>query len=86
MIIKYHKNFAKKCKKLLPKIELQAQRRIALFQKDPHNTQLSNHALKGKYKGFRSINITGDWRAIFKRLSSDVIMFVDIDTHSNLYS
>jgi len=42
--------------------------------------------LTGKYKGFRSINITGDWRAVFRELKSGEIVYFDLlGTHSKLY-
>ena len=59
--------------------------RLRLFGLDKFNPILNNHALKGRYSGFRSINITGDLRAIYKQVQEDVI-FATIDSHSNLYS
>jgi mRNA-degrading endonuclease YafQ of YafQ-DinJ toxin-antitoxin module len=49
---------------------------------------LNNHALVWKYMWFRSINITGDFRAIFIEKSNntyDFVEFIDIGTHSALY-
>jgi len=45
---------------------------------------LDNHSLQGTWLGHRSINVTGDFRAIFKE-TQDAAIFVDIDTHHNLY-
>lgn len=45
---------------------------------------LNNHALGGKYAGFRSINITGDLRVLYKK-NGEFVIFVKIDSHSNLY-
>ena len=42
--------------------------------------------LKGKYYGYRSMNITGNLRAIYKFRNEYDCIFVTIDTHSNLYS
>lgn len=61
--------------------------------KDEYHRQLHNHKLSGKYSGFRSINITGDWRAIFseqdvkhgKVITKKVITFEYFGTHSQLY-
>lgn len=44
-----------------------------------------NHPLTGNRAGQWSINITGDWRAIYMFRDKDTIVFIDIDTHSNLY-
>lgn len=54
--------------------------------KDPYSPVLRNHALKGPYKGYHSINITGDLRALYKLVRKDAALFIIMDTHSNLYS
>lgn len=59
--------------------------RLQLFSNEPFNPILNNHALSGKYRGRHSINVTGDYRALYKQIRSDIALFVDIDTHSNLY-
>jgi len=42
--------------------------------------------LVGELRGYRSINITGDWRAIFMEIDGGkIIYFVAIGTHSQLY-
>ncbi|OGY18337.1 MAG: hypothetical protein A2900_04390 [Candidatus Chisholmbacteria bacterium RIFCSPLOWO2_01_FULL_50_28] len=84
MIIVYHANFKKSYKKLLPQVKEKLEDRLRLFSKDEFHPILNNHALKGKYSGYRSINVTGDIRAIFKREAGEAI-FVVIDSHSNLY-
>lgn len=43
----------------------QFQKRLRLFEKNPFDSQLKNHKLHGKMKGFYSINIMGDLRAIY---------------------
>jgi len=45
---------------------------------------LRDHQLKGKYKQYRSINITGDYRALYL-LRGDEAIFDVVDTHSQLY-
>lgn len=84
MIIDFHKDFTKDFKKLSPKIKAKFKERLLLFEKDEFDTILNNHALKGTWVGYRSINVTGDIRAIFKR-DDDRVLFVAIDSHSNLY-
>lgn len=86
MKIAFHKNFDKCYKKLPENQQNKTQERLVLFLKDPFEPILRNHALKGKYLGYRSINITGDLRAIYKSISPEECVFVIIDTHSNLYS
>ena len=84
MIIVYHQDFKRNYKKLSPKVKGKLEERLRIFSKDEFNPILNNHALKGKWLEYRSINVTGDIRAIFKR-NTAVIIFVAIDSHSNLY-
>lgn len=85
MIAQFHKNFEKQYKKLPSKQKERFKEKIAIFLRDEFNPILNNHPLKGKYNGYRSINVTGDLRAIYKRESGERIIFVTIDKHSNLY-
>ena len=85
MIIVFHRDFKKKYQKLAPKIVEKLDDRLRLFSKEEFNPVLNNHALKGKWLGYRSINVTGDTRAIFKR-DEETAIFVAVDSHSNLYS
>jgi len=84
MIVVYHKNFIKSFKKSSKKIKDKFGERLAVFNIDEFDPILNNHSLQGKYEGYRSINISGDVRAIFKRRAKDAI-FVTINSHSNLY-
>lgn len=81
----YHGQFVKQWQKLPAKQQKQLFERLALFQKAPFDRQLRNHQLKGKYEGFRSIDITGDLRAIYRPVSADEAFFVAVGTHSQLY-
>jgi addiction module RelE/StbE family toxin len=55
-----------------------------LFRENPTHPALRNHFLSGKFAGFRSIDVTGDWRAVYRE-SEDRIKFVVIGTHEKLY-
>ena len=86
MKIKFKKGFAKQFDKSSAKMQNAFYARIKIFQKDPFYPILNNHKLTGKYKGYRSINISGNWRAIFKEFHSDnIAIFYLIGTHSELY-
>jgi len=67
-------------------LEDKFEERIRLFQKDMFEPILNNHSLEGEWLGCRSINITGDIRAVFEELSTNHIQFLAIGTHSELYS
>ncbi len=85
MEIIFHKNFYKDLKSLDSRSRAKAIDRIEFFAMDKFNTILNNHALKGEYEGYRSINISGDIRAIYKEVEKDTAIFIAIGTHSNLY-
>ena len=89
MIFSYKKSYKKAFQKLSLKTQKKAVFTIShVFNNNPFDKILNNHALKGEYLGYRSINITGDFRAIFRELSGgkyEFVEFVDIGTHSQLY-
>ena len=78
--------FDKQIKKAPAKITVAFTNRLVIFANDPYNRQLRNHALKGKYLSFRSIDITGDWRALYStKNSGNTAVFELLGTHSQLY-
>ena len=84
MTIAYTKAFIKQAKKLSPQMRQQLKERLAYFSENPLNRILRNHALNGRYKNYRSINITGDVRALYLQKENEAI-FDAIGTHSQLY-
>ena len=66
------------------KIQLQFKNRLELFLENDHHPLLNNHRLTGKLKEYYSINVTGDWRALYS-IQDDTIVFEVIGTHSQLY-
>jgi addiction module RelE/StbE family toxin len=85
MIYRFHKNFIKTYQKFEEKFKEKVDKKLLLFGKNPFYHLLENHRLIGEYQGYRSINITGDFRAIYKELSDKEVIFVKIGTHSQLY-
>jgi addiction module RelE/StbE family toxin len=85
MIIKTTKHFDKQYAKLSPKLKQQFNTRLTVFVRDPFDVALRNHALKGRYLGYRSIDIGGDVRAIYTTRGELIIIFGFIGTHSQLY-
>lgn len=62
--------------------------RIAIFAKNPHDSQLNNHLLRNPYKGLRSIDITSDYRALYEELQENgenIAYFTLFGTHKELY-
>lgn len=88
MNILFSSSFNKQYNKATILIKNAFQLRLYLFMNDHNNSQLHNHPLKGKYKGLKSINITGDWRALYSEKTENgekIIVFILFGTHSQLY-
>lgn len=85
MILHTSRVFDKKFVKLSQKLRERFKERRNMFMDDPFHPLLHNHALHGERRGQWSINITGDWRALYAFLDSNSVIFLDIDTHGNLY-
>ena len=87
--IDYSNKFLKQIKKIPTPIQVAFRNRFVVFLEDPFRPMLNNHALTGKYLGKRSINITGDWRAVYSETLGDdgekVMTFHLLGTHSQLY-
>lgn len=85
MRIKLHKIFLKEYNLLNEGEKKKFRERRNLFLKDEFNPTLNNHPLKGRYQGYRSINIKGDLRVIYKKESSGPVFFIRIASHNRLY-
>ncbi len=85
MQVGYSKKFQKQFKKCPKKIKTVFPKRLKLFLKDKNNPLLHHHALVGQRTGLFSINLSGDWRALYRNCCENKIMFVEIGTHSQLY-
>lgn len=79
------KKFDKQFSKLSKNIKEKAITRLKIFIQDPFETILNNHPLNGKFSECRSINITADVRAVYKTMEKDLVYFVAIGSHSELY-
>jgi len=78
------RSFDKSYSKLIPQIREAFVVRRNLFLIDQTHPLLEDHPLKGKWIGYRSINITGDVRAVY-RTEGAVAIFFDIGTHDYLF-
>jgi len=84
MNVSYSKAFIKQAKRLSPELRSKLLERIAVFSDNPLHPSLRNHALRGKFKDYRSIDITGDARALYLQRENEAI-FDAVGTHSRLY-
>ena len=80
------KSFLKDYSKLSKAVKKKFVERIQLFLDDPQHPLLRIHELKGDMKPMQSMNITGDYRALFIiDTNKQYIIFYKIGTHSELY-
>jgi addiction module RelE/StbE family toxin len=89
MQVRFSKNFTKCYDRANLKIRKAFDKRLKIFLQNPFYSTLNNHSLIGKYSSYRSINITGDWRAIYSEYvdvnEDKQVIFELIGTHSQLY-
>ena len=86
MAILFSKRFRRAYKKLSALLRRQVDVRIAIFITNQFDPILSNHPLRGKFTGYRSINITGDYRAVYRMIDRETASFIEIGTHARLYN
>lgn len=88
MKVFFHKYFRKRFVKFPEKIQNKFDIQLELFYKNIHDERLSNHELHGKYINCRSINVTGDILAVYRKVgtTTDDVLFIDIGTHAELYA
>jgi addiction module RelE/StbE family toxin len=79
------KRFEKEFAKLPKKIKIKAIQTLSVFTRNPNDGTLRKHQLNGTWKGYSSIDITGDIRAIYFQLDNNVVRFDAIGSHSELY-
>ena len=84
MKVKFHKSFVKDYNRADLKVKSAFEKRLGIFFKNPYHISLKNHPLVGAWQGYRSVSITGDFRAVYKA-SGETAIFVALGTHSKLY-
>jgi addiction module RelE/StbE family toxin len=86
MIIKFHKNFRRKFKKLTPKLKDKTNNAIKIFKQNPHEPILQNHPLRGKMLNQRAFSVSGSIRIVFEERGDYIIvLFLDIGNHPQVY-
>mgnify|MGYP001605037158 CR=1 FL=1 len=85
MQFSWSKEYVRRYSRLPKKIQQQVEARTLAFAMNEFDSILNNHKLSGEYAGKRSINITGNYRAIYQKLENGMVHWVAIGTHSQLY-
>lgn len=76
--------FNKQRKEAPLEIKVAFKETLELFLEDHDHITLRNHTLTEKYAGIRSIDVTDDWRALYRE-EPERIIFVELGTHDELY-
>lgn len=85
---RYDPAFVKALKKTNVRIRKSFKEKILIFAKNPYDSNLNNHELKDEYEGYRSIDITADYRALYEEVNQEdepIAYFFSIGTHKELY-
>ena len=88
MEIKLHSTFKKLYKsRIAPNKKLVQQTgvRISLFQSNRKNPSLKDHKLTGAKKELRAFSISGDIRIVYRPISDNEVIFLDIGSHNQVY-
>ncbi|MBZ0255919.1 type II toxin-antitoxin system mRNA interferase toxin, RelE/StbE family [bacterium] len=86
MQVKFHKDFRRGLEKLTANQKTRVGETIAIFENDPYDPILKNHALKGPLLGYRAISAGGDLRIIFKEKDDYLyVVLIRVGTHNQVY-
>ncbi len=77
--------FAKQFAKLPQNLRMKVRERVHMLVADSTHPLLNDHKLNPPYEGYRSINITGDFRLVYKKISDDTYYLRAVGTHHELY-
>jgi len=91
LLVKFTKLFQRQRKAAPLDVKIAFLESYELFMENlliPHPS-LRSHPLKEKYRGYLSIDVTDDWRAVYKvqrRKACTLITFRALGTHEELYA
>lgn len=77
--------FERQYKKLDQALRDKMWERLFLLTADNLNPLLNDHKLGPPFESYRSINITGDYRLVYKRIEKDTYYLRAVGTHHQLY-
>ncbi len=82
MTIYYSSKFKREYKKLPPSVKKETEKQEVLFRKNPFDSQLGTHKLKGRLKDFWAFWIDSRHRIIFEFRDNDTVWFHSAGDHS----
>lgn len=86
--IEFSSIFERKLRQLSAEIIVAFKETLELLQENPNHERLRRHFLKEKFSGYQSIDVTDDYRAVFREEKTEntiIIKFHAIGTHKDLY-
>ena len=78
------RNFRKWIKKH-PALKAKFEEKLTLFTEQPFHSSLKTHSLTGNLKDYWALSITYEYRLVFKFLSENKVLLVNIGTHDEVY-
>jgi len=79
--IHYTSDFKKSYQKLPQKIQRLVDKKDLWFRKNPFDSRLKTHKLKGELKGYWSYSVTRGYRILFRFAGADEVICFDVGTH-----
>ena len=79
----FHRDFEKDFERLDRRLKAKCMEAIKRWMADPDHPQLNNHVIH--FAGCRSINVTGDFRALYRPGPNGIGEFTKVRNHSQLY-
>jgi addiction module RelE/StbE family toxin len=80
-----HAQFKKQLRKLPKGVQEKAVERLGLFMQDQFDPLLNNHKLKHNLYEYRSVNVTGDFRIVYRMIDADTCFLFRIGDHHALF-
>lgn len=81
MEIIYSPKFRREYKKLPKNVKLTAEKKEAVFRKNPFHASLDTHKLHGRLREFWSFSIGLKYRIVFEFGEKDVVYFHSVGDH-----
>ena len=75
----------KKWGKKHPDLMERFEKSLYLFADSPFHSSLKTHSLTGNLKGYWALSITSEYRLVFRFLSENRVLLIDIGTHDEVY-
>lgn len=82
MKIFYSTKFAREYQKLPLRVKKIAEKKEQIFRKNPFDSKLKTHKLKGSLQGFLSFSISQKYRIIFEFVDSNTVWFYSVGDNS----